>query len=495
MALRLPLLRLPLSGVIAGSLALQPDAARLCRDAPQCARRFAGSPLSHQLAEQQLRLLGELGIGEVGEVGLVVGVAAVELAEAEGELAAFTSDLQLARHLRAAGFYDAGVEARRAAVEAAKERAEQLTGATLGDELGDLGAEQREAPLSDLRCSRTAGRTADATRRPCRTMRTYPTRPRRVSAALVALRVRALRFDWRMTSAVTPPTSLQLLRGQVEEVREVFGRLLDHTQLRYGDINARSSGAYVVGWSPHRWAPPMEGAQRYFGEARQTWQSLHDLAAQAVRRSAPERIAPLDDADELLRRIFEQDDGWYGAPGKTVDEIRARVDRCLQEVVELLEGLPAAHGEGGQLLVPDTNALVFKPDLESWRPPEGAWTVVLVRQVLRELDALKMRRGEVGEKAASVIRRVKEYARRGDTFKGVPVAGSLSLREIAIDADMTDTLPWLRVGHGDDELLASVLELRCQDLNAVVALATRDRNLQNKARLARCAYLDVEDEL
>jgi hypothetical protein len=60
---------------------------------------------------------------------------------------------------------------------------------------------------------------------------------------------------------------------------------------------------------------------------------------------------------------------------------------------------------------------------------------------------------------------------------------------------MTDSLPWLRAGHGDDELLAGALELRCEDLNAVVALATRDRNLQNKARLARCPYLDVEDEL
>ena len=60
---------------------------------------------------------------------------------------------------------------------------------------------------------------------------------------------------------------------------------------------------------------------------------------------------------------------------------------------------------------------------------------------------------------------------------------------------MADTLPWLRGGHADDELLASVLELRCQDLNAVVALATRDRNLQNKARFARCPHLDVEDEV
>lgn len=124
----------------------------------------------------------------------------------------------------------------------------------------------------------------------------------------------------------------------------------------------------------------------------------------------------------------------------------------------------------------------------------GEWTVVLVPQVLRELDSLKMRPG-VGEKAAGVIRRIKEYARRGDTFSGVPLAPRLRLREVAVDADMTTTLSWLRAQHGDDELLASVLELRWTDLSSVVAIATRDRNLQNKARMARVPYLDVEDDI
>ena len=293
----------------------------------------------------------------------------------------------------------------------------------------------------------------------------------------------------------SPPTSLALLRLHVDDVREAIGRLLDYTQVVYDDINARGDGFVVVGWMPHRWGTPKDGAQTHFGEARQTWQSLHDIISQAVRRSAPERTQPLQSTDAILRNIIEQSSTWQGAPGESVTQIRQRVDLSLQGLLALLEQLPAAHGAGGRVLVPDTNALLFKPDLETWRPPGGAWTVVLVPQVLRELDALKMRHGDVGEKASAVIRRVKEYARRGDTFKGVNVGGGLSLREVAVDADMADTLPWLRGGHADDELLASVLELRCQDLNAVVALATRDRNLQNKARFARCLHLDVEDDM
>jgi rRNA-processing protein FCF1 len=297
------------------------------------------------------------------------------------------------------------------------------------------------------------------------------------------------------TAGPTQPTSLALLRQQIDEGREAVGRLLDHTQVVFDDINARADGFVVVGWMPHRWGPPKDGAQAHFGEARQTWQALYDLISQAVRRSAPERTQPLQSTDGLLRNIIEQSSTWQGAAGESVEQIRQRVDRSLKQLLALLEQLPAAHGAGGRVLVPDTNALLFKPDLETWHPPGGAWTVVLVPQVLRELDALKMRHGDLGEKAAAVIRRVKEYARRGDTFKGVKLGGALSLREVAVDPDMADTLPWLRGGHADDELLASVLELRCQDLNAVVALATRDRNLQNKARFARCLHLDVEDNV
>jgi len=54
------------------------------------------------------------------------------------------------------------------------------------------------------------------------------------------------------------------------------------------------------------------------------------------------------------------------------------------------------------------------------------------------------------------------------------------MREVAVDPDMNDTLTWLQASHADDQLLASVLELRWEDLNAVVALATRDRTFRTR---------------
>ncbi|MGH2918191.1 MAG: hypothetical protein ACRDLS_06270 [Solirubrobacteraceae bacterium] len=51
---------------------------------------------------------------------------------------------------------------------------------------------------------------------------------------------------------MTPLTSLELLRRQVDELRRLFELLLDHTELKYDDINARSSGMFFFGRNPHR---------------------------------------------------------------------------------------------------------------------------------------------------------------------------------------------------------------------------------------------------
>ncbi len=290
-----------------------------------------------------------------------------------------------------------------------------------------------------------------------------------------------------------PLIAVEMLDDRIADLGCVFMLLLNYVQLRYEDINA-DGGVFFVGWNKWRWGEPKEGAQPHVGTARQAWGSLSSLVAQAVRRSAPERLRQLEGPSELFRRIIEHDDE-RGAPAASVDGIRVAVSEALNEVRELLHGLPSAHGPGGRLLVPDTNALLYKPELADWTPPDGPWTVVLVPQVLRELDQIKMRPNELGKKADGVIRRIKEYSRRGDTFVSVRISDLLAMREVAIDPDMASTLPWLQAGHADDELLASALELRGDNLNAALALATRDRNLQNKARLASVPYLDVEFDL
>jgi hypothetical protein len=278
-----------------------------------------------------------------------------------------------------------------------------------------------------------------------------------------------------------------------DEVVDVCDTLLDHSAIHYRDINANSNVVFL-GWGPHRWTKLEPAAQRYVGDATQAREKFVELARRSVLASAPERVRAFDKAGRVFERVITERDKTAGAPASTVDGVREVVRNAIAAEMAVIEELPSAHRDGGQFLVPDTNALLFRPDIEQWSPPPGNWTIVLVPQVLRELDELKMR-PHLADKATSVIKRVKEYGRRGDTFTGVKVAGRLSLREVAVDADMSAAPTWLRAGHGDDELLASILELQWADLQATVVLATRDRNMANKARMGRVQTLDVEDEL
>jgi predicted ribonuclease YlaK len=121
--------------------------------------------------------------------------------------------------------------------------------------------------------------------------------------------------------------------------------------------------------------------------------------------------------------------------------------------------------------------------MQDWKLDHGAWTVVLVPQVLAELDE-KKRDPRVAQAADKVIRQLDGFDRRGDTFTGVPLAGRLRVREVAVGPDMERPLPWLRADTPDDRIIASALELVLRNLRGRVALLASDRNVRNKARLA-----------
>ncbi len=297
-----------------------------------------------------------------------------------------------------------------------------------------------------------------------------------------------------MSETAKVPTTREALDQLAEDQVAAFDELLDHCNLQYDDANADSGGVVLVGWNPTRWSELPAEAQRYVGQAKQAYNRFAELGSRAVEASASDRSKSFERAGNVLERVIAQDGSFSGAPADSIDGIREVVRRAVAKQLEVIEHLPSSHGDGGQFLVPDTNALLAKPDLELWSPPAGQWTVVLVPQVVRELDALKQRE-HLREKATGVIRRVKEYARRSDTFSGVPIADRLTLQEVAIDPEMDKAPSWLRSEQPDDQLLASVLELAWADLQARVVLATRDRNLQNKARFARVSYLDVDDDL
>jgi len=67
-------------------------------------------------------------------------------------------------------------------------------------------------------------------------------------------------------------------------------------------------------------------------------------------------------------------------------------------------------------VIPDTNALLFNPELQEWSfELVRQFIIVLLPTVLSELDKLKMdhRSESVRPKAEKLIRQIKEYPRRG----------------------------------------------------------------------------------
>jgi predicted ribonuclease YlaK len=132
--------------------------------------------------------------------------------------------------------------------------------------------------------------------------------------------------------------------------------------------------------------------------------------------------------------------------------------------------------------------LIHNPDLTSWRFPNvPQFTLVLTPTVLGELDQLKIthRVESVRDKAEKVIKQVQELRRRGRLVDGVPIVkGSSTVKAVAVEPDMSTSLPWLDASNNDDRLIASTLEVMRRYTRSTVILVTKDVNLQNKADFA-----------
>lgn len=291
--------------------------------------------------------------------------------------------------------------------------------------------------------------------------------------------------------ATQPRSTLDELAALSADLQSALDAVLDHSEVFRAWTNSEDSAVFIFG-NPFEYRPLAREHQPLIARARKLLTTSETLSEAAVRASAPSRLDAFREHSEVLREVVEQQAD-AKASSSSADGVRKLVAKAIEDQRDMLHDLPSAHGTGELLMVPDTNSAVYQPAFEKWNPSDDPWTLVLVPQVIRELDELKVRDRPVAEAAASVIRRVEGYADRGDTFEGVPLRKGARFREVAIEADMEQAPPWLRAGHADDELLASVLELRWEDLTTRIVLVTRDRNLKNKARLSRVAYLGVED--
>lgn len=194
---------------------------------------------------------------------------------------------------------------------------------------------------------------------------------------------------------------------------------------------------------------------------------------------------------ETIRRSVEQEETtWWKSQDEAVNGFRSLIKKIISTLEDYCNG-----STGEALAIADTNALIHNPDIEHWYFEDvEMFTVVLTPTVLSELDKHKVnhRNQQVREKASSVIRRIKEYRRRGSLHDGVVVVqGRVTLRSIANEPNMDQSLSWLDSANADDRFLASAIDVMRADLAMRAFIVTSDINLQSKAEMAGLPFCEV----
>lgn len=193
----------------------------------------------------------------------------------------------------------------------------------------------------------------------------------------------------------------------------------------------------------------------------------------------------------IMRSAVEQNGTtWWKTKDEAVECFRDLVDRALTTLGDYF-GTPSS----ATLAIPDTNVLLGNPNIENWQF-EGVshFLIILTPAVLSELDSHKInhRNQAVRDKATRLIRKIKEYRRRGSLHEGVVIVnGRVSLRSIASEPDMSQTLSWFDSSNADDRFLASALQIIRSELVANVFVVTSDINMQNKAEMAGIPFREV----
>lgn len=286
-------------------------------------------------------------------------------------------------------------------------------------------------------------------------------------------------------------TMLDILLTRAERVSEDGARLLKDFS---GMHPANRPGDTVVFISPsgdHFWDDLPPGGKQVQAKLLPEVDRFSELI-RAVTQNLPDAAQRgLADALEDMRRAIAQDGTtWWKTEGEALDGFRKSIDK----VVTIL-GAYCGGSLTAVLSVPDTNALLGNPEVERWQfDGVGHFTVILVPAVLSELDRHKVnhRNQEVRDKAYTLIRKIKEYRRRGSLQTGVTVVRDrISLRAIASEPNMAKSLSWFDSENADDRFLATTLEIIRANLSSVAFIVTSDINMQNKAEMAGIPFREV----
>jgi hypothetical protein len=287
-------------------------------------------------------------------------------------------------------------------------------------------------------------------------------------------------------------TVIENLQDTLEKVRiDLRELLLKHSSI-YQWHNNDDAPFILITSGDFAYKPLNDAGKQLQDKIRAEYTYFNELVRSLLRTQSEDVLEQLADADEGLRRTLDQQRTSHTSIEAAFDE----ASKQLQHQVNLLKNLydPSPNNA---IYVPDTNALLNDPTVENWSF-EGVRTfsLYLVPAVLSELDALKInhKNQRVRKKAETLIRKIKEYRRRGSLSDGVVlVRGKSNIFAIAVEPKMKDSLTWLDENNVDDRFVASVIEIMRLHPRSAVTAITLDINLQNKLEFARIPFVEIPD--
>lgn len=248
----------------------------------------------------------------------------------------------------------------------------------------------------------------------------------------------------------------------------------------------------VVIWSnPYFWQKLSPAGQQVQHRLHEAYGQLRDIVQSLLRGRVPQVQKQFEQADKAAFQFVTQ----KAPSGGSVEGVVQHVTKAVDALVSLVADVPDAS-DHRVVFVPDTNAFLHNPKIETWAFPDASkFRLVLTPTVLSELDRLKViGRDTVKDKAERIIRQIKEYQRRGSLHRGVTIRKDVSeLVALAVEPEMSDSLPWLKADNDDDGLIASMVEVMRAYPHSPVILVTRDINAQNKASFAGFPFDEPPD--
>ncbi len=273
------------------------------------------------------------------------------------------------------------------------------------------------------------------------------------------------------------------LKVMGESIKKNFSVLINDYSSLKRNIPDYNSAIYSIQEWKYSWGDlPLEG-KRYQSGLLTDFNKFINLIKALIKDLNEDYLRIFDDANAAISSNMKQDSFLYY---ETKEEIIKATNDEIDKMTQLIDYLDSTENEN--IYVSDTSALIYNPQIESWIFDDvEKFIIILTPTILSELDKLKInhRNQEVREKAESLIKRIKEFGRRGSLQVGVPIAkDKIYIRCLAVEPNMINSLPWLDEKNNDDRFIASVFEIMRNNIRSSVVLVTKDINMQNKAEFA-----------